>query len=153
MSQNIPSEYCEEKIYDDSIYEIKLNYESLTSEEDELITGLIPSLKENTEDYFVQIQSNDNTFNTGKIKVKDGKFISNVVVKAGALNSYWLYLFDKDGNTLNTSVDEFNITHGLTISGTPIPHTVGVGISFKDYTTGTFKQKYDVFLKRMPYYP
>ena len=148
MGQNIPSKYCEEKKYDDSTYEILLNYESLTSEEDELITGLIPSLKEKTEDFFVQIQSKDNTFNTGKIKVKDGKFVSNVVVKAGTLNSYWLYLFDKDGNILNVSIDEFNITHGLTISGTPIPHTVGVGISFKDYTTGILNQKYDVFFDK-----
>lgn len=147
-SQAISQEFNETKIINDSTYEIKLNYESLTCQEDELITGIIPDLKEAAEEYFIQIQSQDNTFNTGKIKLKDGKFVTNVVVKPNCLNSYWLYLFDSKGNTLEVSTDEFNITHGLTVSGAPIPHSIGVGVSEKDWSSYNFKQIYEIFFKK-----
>lgn len=147
-SQSIPREFDKGKEIDESTYELRLNYESLTSEEDELVTGLFPELKDTDKEYFIQIQSQDNTFNTGKIKLKDGKFITNVVVKQNLLNSYWIYLFDNEGNPLNISVDGFNITHGLTISGAPIPRSIGVGLSVKDYTTGTFIQKTDTFFEK-----
>ncbi len=147
-SQAIPSEFNELKAINDSTYDIKLNYDSLTCEEDELITGIIPSLKDATEDYFIQIQSQDNTFNTGKIKLKDGKFVTNVVVKPNCLNSYWLYLFDNIGNTLDVSTDEFSITHGLTVAGAPIPHSIGVGVSIKDWSSYNFKQGYEVFFDK-----
>ncbi|MBQ9246688.1 Hsp70 family protein [bacterium] len=147
-SQAIPTEFNELKVINDSTYDIKLNYDSLTCEEDELITGIIPNLKDVTEDYFIQIQSQDNTFNTGKIKLKDGKFVTNVVVKPNCLNSYWLYLFDNDGNTLEVATDEFSITHGLTVAGAPIPHSIGVGVSIKDWGSYNFKQGYEVFFDK-----
>ena len=83
-----------------------------------------------------------------KIKLKNGKFVTNVVVKPNNLNSYWLYLFDSEGNTLDTTVDEFSITHGLTISGAPIPHSIGVGVSIKDWSSYNFKQSYEVFFEK-----
>lgn len=147
-SQAIPQEFNESKIINDSTYEIKLNYDSLTCEEDELITGIVPNLKDTTNEYFIQIQSHDNTFNTGKIRLKDGKFVTNVVVKPNCLNSYWLYLLDSEGNTLDVSTDEFSITHGLTVAGAPIPHSIGVGVSIKDWSSYNFKQGYEVFFDK-----
>ena len=147
-SQAIPQNLVADKVIDEATYEVALNYDSLTCEEDELVTGIIPMLKETTEDYFIQIQSQDNTFNTGKIKLKNGKFVTNVVVKPNNLNSYWLYLFDSEGNTLDTTVDEFSITHGLTVSGAPIPHSIGVGVSIKDWSSYNFKQSYEVFFEK-----
>lgn len=147
-SQAVPQEFNETKITNDSTYEIKLNYDSLTCEEDELVTGIVPSLKDVEDDYFMQIQSQDNTFNTGKIKLKNGKFVTNVVVKANCLNSYWLYLFDKNGNTLDITTDEFSITHGLTVAGAPIPHSIGVGVSVKDWSSYNFKQSYEIFFEK-----
>jgi molecular chaperone DnaK (HSP70) len=44
-----------------------------------------------------------------------------------------LYLFDKDGNTVPVFPDSFSITHGLTVSGAPIPHTVGVVYAKKGF--------------------
>lgn len=147
-SEIIPDEFEENKIFDESVYEVKLNYESLTSEEEELITGIIPRLKNTSDEYFFQIQSSDNTFNTGKKLIKDGKIVANVVVKPNKFNSYWFYLFDKDGNTLNSSVDEFGITHGLSISGAPIPHSIGIGVSARDYATSSYKQKFEIFFEK-----
>lgn len=147
-SQAIPQEFNENKIIDENTYELELKYESLTSDEDELITGLIPALKDDENEYYIQIQSEDNTFNSGRIKLKNGKFISNVEVKPHQLNHYWIYLFDNSGTPLKISIDDFSITHGLTISGAPIPHSVGVGLSIKDYSTGEYKQEYDKYFDK-----
>lgn len=148
MSQNIPAEFIQEQEIDENTYELKLHYEPLTSDTEELITGIIPALQNTNEDYFVQIQSKDNTFNSDKIKLKSGKFGVNVIVQSNKMNLFWIYLFDKDGNMLRSSIDEFSITHGLSISGTPIPHNILVGISQKDYTTNQYKQVCDIFFEK-----
>ena len=64
------------------------------------------------------------------------------------LNLYWIYLFDKDGVSLSLSTDSFNITHGLTISGTPIPHSIGISYLDKDVISGTTKEKFDIFFEK-----
>ncbi len=148
ISQNIPQEFQKVKEIDSNTYEIQLNYDSLTGEENQLITGLIAKLKDKEEDYFIQIQSEDNTFNTGKIKINNGKFVANINIKPNMLNVYWIYLFDKDGTTLSLSTDSFNITHGLTISGTPIPHSIGISYLDKDIINGTEQEKFDIFFNK-----
>ena len=147
-SQVIPKEFDEEKVFDENTYQIKLNYDSLTSEEDELVTGIIEQLKETEKDYFIQIQSQDNKYNSGRIKLKNGKFAIDVSVETRKTNCFWLYLFDSDGNSLNLDNDSFNITHGLTITGSPIPHSIGVGITNKDMASGTLTQTFDIFFNK-----
>src|SRR5574344_548892 len=147
-SQVIPKEFDEEKVFDENTYQIKLNYDSLTSEEDELVTGIIEQLKETEKDYFIQIQSQDNKYNSGRIKLKNGKFAIDVSVETRKTICFWIYLFDMDGNSLNLDNDSFNITHGLTITGSPIPHSIGVGITNKDMASGTLTQTFDIFFNK-----
>jgi len=49
---------------------------------------------------------------------------------------YWIYLFDKDGNSVPVEPDSFTITHGLSVSGAPIPHSIGIAVSKKDIKNG-----------------
>ncbi|PAF49319.1 hypothetical protein BKH43_06980 [Helicobacter sp. 13S00401-1] len=128
-------------------YLLELNYESLSNEVEELVTGNLPSLKD-TEGYFIQIQSEDNTFNSDRLPLKNGKFKTIVSIKPKMINTYFIYLFDKNGQILTTSTDSFKITHGLKIVGTPIPHSIGVGVSKKDFTTNETLQEFDVFFPK-----
>ncbi len=146
MGQSIPQEFVTQKKVDENTYEVLLNYESLTSEQSEFISGQIPALKNG--EYFVQIQSEDNAFNTGRIKLREGKFTAEVVVKKGCLNVYYLYLFDADGNVLETNLNEFSITQGLSVSGAPLPRSIGIAISIMDISTGKFKQSYEKFFEK-----
>ena len=148
MGQSIPQEFLQSKQIDENTYEIKLNYDSLTSEKDEFITGEVLALRAANDGYFIQIQSDDNSFNTGKIRLKDGKFSTSVVVKEQRLNVYYLYLFDKDGNVLDTNLSEFSITQGLSVSGAPLPRSIGVAVSILDLNTGKFKQSYEKFFEK-----
>lgn len=148
MGQSIPKEFLQSKEVDENTYELELNYDSLTSEKDEFITGQVSALKSAKDDYFIQIQSEDNSFNTSKIKLKEGKFSASVVVKPNCLNIYFVYLFDKDGNILSTTLDTFSITQGLSVSGAPLPRSIGVAVSVLDLNTGKFKQSYEKFFEK-----
>jgi molecular chaperone DnaK len=130
-SQKIPSiKKTAEKT--DGEVTLNLNYEPLTSGDEEMVTGIIEELKEKTDDFYVQIQSENGLYSSSKIKLKNGKFYDNVVLEKKKANLFWIYLFDAKGNQIQTSPDSFSITQGLSVSGAPIPHTIGVIIAEKN---------------------
>lgn len=127
LSQRVPQEIlAEHHEAISSEVAVKLHYEAMTSEDDETVAGVIDELKDAKEDYYVQIQAENGSYTSSKIKLKSGKFFDTVAVNKGVQNVYWLYLFDDAGNSLSVYPDQFSITHGLTVSGSPIPHTIGV---------------------------
>ncbi len=106
--------------------DITLHYDSLTADNDTSITGIIKQLSDTNEEYYVQIQSESGLFNSSKQKLKNGKFFETIPLEKNKTNLFWIYLFDNKGNSLPLSVDSFTITHGLTVRGIPLPHSVGV---------------------------
>lgn len=138
LGQKIPKEIMDEdaKPLKKGTQVLTLNYDSLTSETEETITGIIDELKDVEEEYYVQIQSDSGSYNGSKIKLKAGKFLDTVALEANKSNLFWVYLFDKQGNTVPVDPDSFTITHGLSVSGAPIPHSIGVAVSRKDIKSG-----------------
>ncbi len=135
IGQKIPKEFTEvssSKI-DEGVIQINLNHESLTSDTEETVSGIIDDLKESSDEYYVQIQSDSGFYNGSKIKLKNGKFFDTVSVEQNKSNVYWVYLFDKEGNSTPISPDSFMITHGLSVSGAPLPHSIGVIVAKKDH--------------------
>ena len=133
MSQRIPDKYLiNENNLSTNALNIKLDYESTTSETEEMITGIIEELKDKSDGYFVQIQSENGSYCSSKIPVKNGKFFDTVALEQQKTNLYWIYLFDDKSNQIDLSSDSFSITHGLVISGVPIPHSIGVGVGKRD---------------------
>ncbi|MGX3011609.1 Hsp70 family protein [Helicobacter sp. 23-1044] len=147
-SQKIPEHLKAKKEISNDAFEIELHYESLTSSDDELITGIIPQLKNSDKDYFLRIQNDSNTFTSGEIKLKNGKFSANIALEPKCVNTFHIFLSANDGTPLTLSQNSFTITHGISISGTPIPHSIGVGISKADYITGELKQEYEIFFPK-----
>jgi len=135
ISQKIPKELIEDndKKFKEGTMPINLNYESLTSDTEETISGVIDRLKNLEDEYYIQIQSDSGFYNGPKIKLKGGKFFDTVAVEPNKPNVYWIYLFDKDGNSVPVDSDSFTITHGLSISGAPLPHSVGIIVAKKDH--------------------
>jgi molecular chaperone DnaK len=133
VSQKVPKEFIEsKKTIDASIKTIRLNYESLTSELEETVTGVVDEVKD-TEDYFIQFQSEGGHFSGKKQKLKNGKFVETVGLEKNKTTLFWVYLFDAEGNPIKTEPESISITHGLSISGAPIPHSIGVGITRRDF--------------------
>lgn len=134
LGQKIPKELIESdpKKVKKGTQVLNLNYETLTSETEETITGVIDDLKDSEEEYYIQIQSDSGTYNGSKIKLKNGKFLDTLTIEPNKSNVFWVYLFDKKGNSIPVDPDSFTITHGLSVSGAPIPHSIGVAIAKKD---------------------
>lgn len=114
-------------------FQIILKHETMTSETDESVAGSIPALEKIEKDYFVQLQSDSGHFSSQKIKLRNGKFYETVSLEPNKTNHFWVYLFDESGNSLALVPDTFSITHGLTLSGPPLPYSVGVIVSKKDH--------------------
>lgn len=130
ISQKIPKEFLEEsdKKVKVGVHKISLNYTTLTSDTEESVTGSIDDLK-GKEEYFVQIQSDSGTFTGPKVKVNKGKFYYTVKVAKNKENLYWVYLFDEKSNPVKVSPESFTITHGLSVAGAPLPHSIQVVVA------------------------
>lgn len=130
---------------------LDLDYASLTSDTEEIVTGILSGLADSTEEHYIQIQSDSGTYSGPKVKLKNGKFLDTVSVDANKLNQYWIYLFDKTGNSIPLSPDSFSITHGLSVSGMPLPHSISVAIARKDHVAGAVTNVCDtVVMKGTP---
>jgi hypothetical protein len=53
---------------------------------------------------------------------------------------YYFYLTDHQGNIIETDSDSFVITHGVSIAGTPLSHSVGVVLNKKRFL-GTVEEE------------
>ena len=135
-SQRLPAEMVQNERKTEADQEVTLHFDSLTSETEESLSGVFPALKENQEEYFVQIQSESGYFCGDKIRLRNGKFFESVLLEQNKSNLYWIYLFDSSGNSIPVIPDSFSITHGLSISGAPIPHSIGVAVAKKDIKRG-----------------
>jgi len=137
MSQKIPEEYISNEPKNvKGTHNLTLNHATLTSDNEESVTGIIEGLDEE-EQYYIQIQSDSGTFTGPKTKINKGKFFYSVNVESNKQNIYWIYVFDNNGNPVKISLDSFAITHGLSVSGAPIPHSINVVIASRDFTTNT----------------
>lgn len=136
ISQKIPKEFLENKKTKKGTYILDLNYETLTSATEEMVTGSIEELKDSSGEHYLQMQSDSGFYCGSKIKLKDGKFLNEVAVEPNKSNLYWVYLFDKDGNSLSVDPDSFTITHGLSVLGAPLPHSIRIAVATKNFKSG-----------------
>jgi len=135
IGQKIPKEFTDDKsqTLKKGTMVANLNYESLTSDTEETVSGIFENLKDADDELYVQIQSDSGVYSGSKIKLKGGKFFDTVTVEPNKQNIYWIFLFDKDGNSIPVDPDSFTITHGLSVSGAPLPHSVKIIVAKKDY--------------------
>ena len=138
LSQRVPTDILNEgrETVKDEM-NVTLNYDTMTSEEDQFITGIVEDLSDKEGDFFVQIQSDSGVYTSSKIKLKNGKFSDTIAIEKAKTNTYWLYLFDDNGSTIPMFPDSFSVTHGLTPGGAPIPHDVGVIYAKKGFDSGS----------------
>ncbi|MFC1600705.1 Hsp70 family protein, partial [Patescibacteria group bacterium] len=101
------------------------------------------------DDYHVQIQSESGLYNSPRIKLKNGKFYDTLTLEERKTNLFWIYLFDNKGNQINVNPDSFSITHGMSVSGAPIPHSIGLAVAKKDSSNGfTLTEVFEPFFEK-----
>lgn len=127
LGQKVPQDVLDKaKPKDASSISLELNYDGLTADEEQLITGTC-SL-DNSEGWFLQIQSESGYFNSPKIPVKNGKIKTTIDIEPNKNNLYWIYLFDPSGKQVPVSPESFSITHGLTVGKAQLSHSIGVAL-------------------------
>lgn len=126
LSQKVPDKMKPNKEKKKGELSLRLHYASLTSENDEPVSGSLEGKLE--DEYTLQIQSEDGQYTSPRIPLKKGKFIESVIVEPNKSNLFWLYLFDSKGNSVSVEPESFVITHGLSVSGAPIAHSIGISI-------------------------
>lgn len=125
LGQRIPQEILDtvRPVNSDEV-RLTLNYEAMTSENEQLITGTLEI--KNSANYYIKISSESGFYNSEKIKINNQSFAVYVLLEQNKTNLYWIYLLDEQGNNIKIYPNSFSITHGISIMGAPIPHTIGV---------------------------
>ncbi len=148
LSERIPIDLIDDTSKTQDAVKLTLNYDSMTSDDDQLVTGSIENLPGNSQ-YYVRISSDSGFYSSNNIKIKNGKFFDTVAVERGKTNTYWIYLLDNDGNSIPVFPDSFTITHGLSVQGAPIPHDIGVIYTKKNLANnGQMIEVCDKFFER-----
>ena len=143
-SQKIPDNIRKhKKKLKNNILSIDLNYDTLTSETETAISGIIKELDGIEEAYSLQIQSDSGHYSSQKIKLKNGKFYDTLPLETNKQNVYYLYLFNDKNKPITIDPDSFSITHGLSVSNAPIAHTIGIVIAQRDSANNfSYKNKF-----------
>lgn len=138
LSQKIPANLLEiaPTSTSHSVYSVELNFESLTSETNQTITGTVKGLPTDDGEFTIQILSEDGSFSGRRILLNQGRFLENLSLIKNTSNVFKLYLYDSKGDTISLQPNSFTITSGLAIAGTPIPHTLGLEVAKKDFESG-----------------
>lgn len=147
MSKHIPNECISDKPKEDGAHNMILNHPPLTSETEEPITGTIEGLDEHKQ-FYIQIQSESGTFSGPKSKINNGRFYYPVNIEPNRSNKFWVYVFDQNGDTVRTSIDSFTITHGLSVSGAPIPHSINIVAATRDHSTKRLLDTCDIVFEK-----
>ena len=135
MGQRVPDdESRKERLLPTGTYSLTLNYEALTSDDEQTITGIVSGLEAGA--YHIKIQSDSGTYAGPAVPLKNGKFFTSVTLESNKSNLFWIYLFDATSNPVAIDPDAFTITHGLSIAGAPLPHSIGVVVSKKGFEKG-----------------
>ncbi len=148
MSQSIPKEYLSNETKNTKeVKNIILNHVTLTSDTEESVSGIIEKLDE-SQQYYIQIQSESGTFTGPKTKINKGKFYYTLNIEPNKQNLFWIYVYDQDGNPIKISSDSFSITHGLSVSGAPIPHSIRVVVASRDYTSNQMMNTCEIIFEK-----
>lgn len=130
MGQRVPDDKKEEqRPLPAGTHALTLNFEALTAETEQTVTGIIDGL--GTGEHHLKIQSDNGHFVGPKVNLKNGKFFTSVTLEPNTSNLFWVYVFDANDNPVSVDPDSFTITHGLSIAGAPLPHSIGVAVSRK----------------------
>lgn len=148
VDESIREDEAEETLGATEAYRVELNYEAMTSNDEEVVSGTVSGLPSSGE-FYIRINSDSGSYNSATIPLKkSGAFYDTLIVEPGKSNRYWLYLTDSDGNNLPIYPDNFTITHGLTVRGVPIPHGIGVIYGKWDSRSNEYIEACDEFFAR-----
>lgn len=126
-NQTVVSEKNENVDQSDASCHLEVNYNPVTSDDDQTITGKVSRFAESMKPYSVQFVSSDDSYVSEEILIKKGKFILSLPTGKKS-TQYWIYVKDSNGQLITASPDSIHINRGVSIMGAPLPYSIGVSI-------------------------
>ena len=126
---------------------ITLNYEPVTSDTEAMITWIVHWINTD-ENYYIQIQSEDSTYSSSKLKLKNWKFFDEVTVRKWQANQYFIYLSDEQWNIIDLDNDSFVITHWVSVAWVPISYSVSVALRKKSLLSDKEEEYCEVLFEK-----
>lgn len=110
-----------------ALCQLEVNYNPVTSDDEQAITGRITKSPEDSQPYSIQFVSSDDAFSSEEILIRNGKFI--LTLPTGIKGTqYWIYVKDSSGQLIGSSPESIFIARGVSIMGAPLPYSIGVSI-------------------------
>src|SRR5262249_50701729 len=78
--------------------------------------------------FYVQLERGDGGWQTGRIPLTDGTFITTVIVRPDGKSTFRVRLFDGTGSEMSAEPNEFTVTHGLAADHPPLSRSLGVAV-------------------------
>lgn len=114
-------------------FNIELQYEPVTQETEPFAAGKVVNSSTGAPPeagYEIEFARADNTWRSGKIPIKaNGAVFTTLSARERKANAYSIALYDPTGIQVSISPDSFKITHGMTLSGIPLPRSLGVALA------------------------
>lgn len=135
----------------DSDFLLEINFSPISSEDQQTVTGKIKKSPNNLsmQAHTICFQAEDKSFDSGDLILKNEKFILQLPTGVRS-TQFWIYLKDNKGNLLSCVPDSLSISRGVSISGAPLPHSIGVSILSLNASKGFTEvdEVMDIFFQR-----
>lgn len=134
---------------DNSAYHLDINFSPVTSEDQQTITGKIKPLSDKSKSaHTICFQAEDKSYSSGDVLLKNDKFIIQLPTPKKS-TQFWIYIKDAEGNLLEGNPDSLSISKGVSISGAPLPHSIGVSILSLSASKGFIEDEImDIFFQK-----
>ncbi len=107
--------------------QLEVNYNPVTSDDEQTVTGKILRSVESSQPHYVQFASSDDSFTSEEVLIRNGKFILTLPTgKKGT--HYWIYVKNTSGQLITCSPESIHINRGVSIMGAPLPYSIGVSV-------------------------
>ncbi len=120
--------------------QIEVNYNPVTSDDDQTITGRVLRFAEDSQPHSIQFISSDSSFASEEILIRNEKFILTLPTGEKGMQ-YWIYVKESSGRLITSSPEGILINRGVSILGAPLPYSIGVSVislsSHKGYADPT----------------
>lgn len=107
--------------------QLELNYNPVTSDDEQTLTGKIIQCPKEYKPHSIQFTNSEGSFTSEDIIIKNGKFILTIpTIDQGS--QYWIYVKDSKNQLIDCSPDNIYIKRGISITGAPLPYSIGVSV-------------------------
>ena len=120
----LPDDLVQASGPDPDALQLQLSYSTVSDDTEEAVGGRL--LQEDPRSLSVELRRSDGGWTSGRLPIRDGVFVTNVILATRQQNLFELTCFDEDGSRVPIAPDRVAITHGVLAGDPPLSRTISV---------------------------